>query len=377
MFKILLNFIIIFLTLFNPYCQEISTVRLWDKEQIKIKLTLPEKNLSPNYLVLFVHGTGPNTYLNKRGKKENTFNYYDFFADEFARRGVGFVSYSRRGVTISENPPMYNDIDSLKYSKYTPLVEAKDVESIIQTLSKRKNLRKSKFILLGWSEGTIISTLVAERKKVNVEALLLCGYANENMFDIIQWQLSGKSSMVNMCKYFDFDSNKSITRNEYESENENAKKYRNKLFQNADFSQFDILKDSVIDYRDFEIQLKDYYSILLEMISQKNQSWIWNNYFQVSINWLNEHFQTEANKSRMLRLNLPIYIFHGIEDSNTAIEGVEDIKQRFNSLGKSNLKCYTFKGHNHDLNFIQWVKKNQIPDGIAKIFEITEQLNKK
>lgn len=355
------------------YCQEISTINLWDKEQTKIKLTLPAENLSPSHIVLFVHGTGPSTYLDKRGKGENSFNYYDFFANEFVKHDVGFVSYNRRGVTISENPPMYNDIDSLKYNKYTPLNEAKDIESIIGALSKRKNLKQTKFILLGWSEGTIVSTLIAERKKVNVEALFLCGYANENMFDIIQWQLSGKSSMVNICKYFDLDSNKVITREEYESENEIATKYRTKVFQNTDFSQFDIVKDSVIDYQDFEIQLKPYYETLLNMIHKKNNSWIWNNYFQVTLNWLEQHFQTEANKSRMLRLNLPIYIFHGEEDSNTPIEGVTDIKQRFNSLGKSNLKCYTFKGHNHDLNFMQWVKKNEIPNGIAKIFKITDQ----
>lgn len=33
--------------------------------------------------------------------------------------------------------------------------------------------------------------------------LLLLSFSYENMRDTLDWQLSGGSSMVNMCKYFD------------------------------------------------------------------------------------------------------------------------------------------------------------------------------
>jgi len=37
----------------------------------------------------------------------------------------------------------------------------------------------------------LIAAMVAERKVEEVDGLLLFGYANDNMLDIIKWQLSG------------------------------------------------------------------------------------------------------------------------------------------------------------------------------------------
>jgi hypothetical protein len=81
-----------------------------------------------------VHGTGPNTYLNKRKIGNIEFYYYDLFADEFNKRGIGFFSYSRKGFEIGDTPPYYDKIDSAKYSAYLPLTEAKDIEAIISQL---------------------------------------------------------------------------------------------------------------------------------------------------------------------------------------------------------------------------------------------------
>lgn len=140
---------------FDILSNEILKVKLWDGEETEIRLSLPESTNTPNYLVLFIHGTGPNTYLNKRGKGKKQFNYYDLFADEFNKRGVGFVSYNRRGVTIGNNPPLYDEVDSVKFLKYLPVTETKDIESIIGYLKTRKALNKTKIILLGWSEGIL------------------------------------------------------------------------------------------------------------------------------------------------------------------------------------------------------------------------------
>ena len=129
--------------------------------------------------------------------------------------------------------------------------------------------------------------------------------------------------------------------------------------------------DSIIDKNDFKIQLVDYYNTLLEMTKEGNNKWIWNNYFQVTSQWLKAHFQTEANKTRMLRLNLPIYIFHGKEDSNTPINGVYDIQERFKSIGKDNLNCQIFDKHDHDLNYSHWLQKQELPEGIEALFNTT------
>ena len=353
---------------------EIIDFRLQDGEIIKGKLSLPKGSASISHIVLYIHGTGPNTYLNKRGNAEQNFNYYDMFAEEFNNAGIGFLSYNRRGVTMSETPPMYDAVDSAKYSKYIPLTEATDVESIIRQLKKYGNLQKTKIILLGWSEGTIIATMIAERKVIDIEALMLCGYANENLFDIIKWQLNGASSMISVCQCFDSDDNKFIDRGEYESEEKVATYCRDKLFGGVDFSLMDKSPDSILDARDFKIQTEPYYNMLLEKTEAGDNNWIWNNYFRITSQWLKQHFALEANKTKMLRLNLPIYIFHGTSDANTSVEGVYDIEKRFKSTGKTNLKCQIFENHDHNLNFSSWITKKELPEGLKAIFEQAKKI---
>ena len=145
----------------NVQAQEVIDFELWDGENTKGRLSFPSDMKEVPYLVVYIHGTGPGTYLDKRNMGVKEFNYYDVFADEFEQQGVGFLSYNRRGVTISDEPPMYNAVDSVKFKKYLPINEAKDVESIIAQVKERKGFESTKIILLGWSEGTIIATLIA------------------------------------------------------------------------------------------------------------------------------------------------------------------------------------------------------------------------
>ncbi len=47
--------------------------------------------------------------------------------------------------------------------------------------------------LANWVTMAILS-ITSERKKVMIDALLLHGYAHDNMFDIIKWQNNGGGS---------------------------------------------------------------------------------------------------------------------------------------------------------------------------------------
>jgi len=118
------------------------------------------------------------------------------------------------------------------------------------------------------------------------------------------------------------------------------------------------------------------YDAILDAYNRGDEDWIWKNYYRVSIPWLKEHFALEADKDRLPRLNLPIYIFHGEEDGNCSVQGAYDVKSQFDKAGKNNLHTNVFPGHNHDLNFGDWITKKQIPAGIAKIFQTAEELDK-
>lgn len=368
--------ILLILSIFsvNTYSSEIIKIQLSDGEIIKGKLDLPENGSEVPLIIIFVPGTGPNTYLNKRKFGNIEFNYFDLFATEFTKRGICFLTYNRRGVEIGDQPPYYDKIDSAKYAKYTPLREVLDIESIISNVKKDIRFKQSKIALLGASEGTIIAAMVADRKVERVDGLLLFGYANDNLYDIIKWQLSGAASIINLRKYFDTNKDNAFSREEYESADSIAVIARAKILNNATFESLNIEKDSVIDYRDFATKTTPFFEYLIKMIDTGNDTWIWNNYFRVTSSWLKAHFQLEANKTRLLRIDIPIFIFHGVNDANVPVEGVYDIQSRFREVHRTNLRCYTFDRHDHDLNYIAWPYKHQISEGLNSIFNASELL---
>jgi len=348
---------------------EVKTIKLSDGEETIARLCLP-KNRQINTIVVAVHGTGPYTYLTQR----QGFNYYDVLADGFCGKGVGFFTYNRRGVELGEKAPWFDKVDSIKYTKYLPHTEAIDIETMIAFLKNDKRFKNCKIILYGISEGTIIASMVAERKKVKIDALFLHGYAHENMFDIIKWQNTGEGLMTLINSIFDKNGDKAVDREEYESDDPTISSYRGYLFQNLPFDSVDIVKDNVIDIKDIRTTREPFQELLMTKISENEASWIWNHYVRVTIGWFREHFALEPNKTRLLRVDIPIYVFHGKEDANVPAESVYDLEVKFKTCNKSNLKTFVFDKHNHDLNFQDWIKTKEYPEGLKKVFETSAEI---
>ncbi len=357
--------------------EKIVEVELTDGERIKGRLCLPARDEAGTVpaLVVYVHGTGPGTYLNKRKIGSKTFNYFDFLAKEFCDRGLAFFSYNKRGVTMGEKPPWYDQVDREKFRRVVPSIESQDLATIVDLLQQDERLTESNVVLLGWSEGTMVAALAAEKYPEKIDALFLCGYAHENLFDIIATQYSGHGSMLNLNPVFDANGDKKISKEEYESDEKKVARYRKSVMQNAKFELLDATKDELLDAQDFAIRTKPVHEYLLECIANGNEDWIWNNYFRISIPWLQEHFSLEPNKTRLTRMDLPIYIFHGTDDPHVLVQGVHELEKRFRTLGKTNLRAFVFKDHDHDLNFLHWALKDKWPDGWAKIMEIASGLS--
>lgn len=353
---------------------EIIRIPLFDGTISEGKLHMPPGSENVRAIVIYVHGTGPATYDDRRKFPEGAVNYFDPFAEEFNRRGLAFFTYNKRGVTIDDKPPRYEKIDREKFREVVPSIEVKDISNMIAALRKRPRLKKSKFVLLGWSEGSVIAPIVAEDKRNKIAAVFLNGYMNENMSNVIKWQNTGGSAMVNMRAIFDKNKDGKLSCEEYESSEKAVSDYRTRRLRDAKFDQLNQNKDEFIDAADFAIIQEPRYKQLLDAIEKNDEEWIWDNYFHISVPWIKEHFALEANKDRLLRLKIPIYIFHGENDANCPVEGVRGLMVRFKAAGKKNLHAYTFAGHNHDLNYVDWVLKKEMPEGIKKMFETAESL---
>ena len=353
----------------QSFTSELITITLPDGEETTTRLCLPQEG-QVSTIVVGIHGTGPQTYLTKR----QGFNYYDIIANGFCEKGVAFFTYNRRGVDLGDTPPWFDKVDSMKHTKYLPHIEAADIETMITYLKNDERFKNCKIILYGMSEGTIIASMVAESKKVKIDALFLHGYAHDNMFDIIKWQNTGEGVMILINSIFDKNGDKAVDREEYEFEDPTIAAYRNHLFQNKPFDEIDIVKDNVIDIKDIRAMREPFQELLMTKISENEESWIWNNYFRVTIAWCREHFALEPNKTRLLRVEIPIYVFHGKEDAAVPFESVYDLEVRFKTNNKSNLKTFVFDKHNHDLNVQDWFTKKEYSEGLQKIFDTAAEI---
>lgn len=355
----------------------VEKVILFDKTTTKIKYSFPEKKFK-NKLVVFINGSGQNTYDNRRKGIDGItcFNFYDYYRNEFIKHGVAFCSYNTRGVDIGETEPLYAALNDSEYNKYLPKNSVKDVESIVHHLLQKPELKNTAVYLLGWSEGTIIAPLVALNKKAKVDALLLAGYVNENMKDTMIWQLGGNSSYISLKKYFDTKNFGYISKEEFLTD---QYKVRNAFFGDAQFEDFDMNNNGKIDAEDFGIKQKPYLDNILKSIENNDDEWLKNNYgdnvgMVLKSAWFKEHFALNPTKEVLPLLDIPIFIFHGENDANCPKHYATDIKETFVKLKKTNLSVKIFEKHDHDLNFAYWLVKNEIPEGISNIFQTVYML---
>lgn len=348
--------------------EELITITAYDGLTFEGKLRLPEGD-GIEKLVIYVNGSGPNTYDNKRSAGELTFNYHDLFAEQFTQEGIAYFSYNTRGVTPGEEAPYFAEIDEAAYQTYLPGNEVKDVEAIIRQLKGDSRLQNARVILLGWSEGTMIAPLVALGGEVPVDALFLAGYCNETMADILEWQLTGGSSMVTVGAYLDGDGDGIVTRDEYTADPYQA------AAQLGAFEEMDVNGDGRIDQEDFRQLLKETHDETFRAFDGGDDEWLKENYaVRLTSAWFQAHRELLPNREILPQLSLPIYIFQGTIDANVPVKQSRDIAKAFQDAEKNNLHLQEFEMHDHDLNYIYYPLAGVISDGLQAIFDAAKAL---
>ena len=199
--------------------------------------------------VIFVNGSGPNTYNDKyKMPGQPVKNYHDIFAEQFVQKCVAYCRYSTRGVTDGEDPSTdFRDIDEKLYKTYLPHNSVSDVLGLIDRVKERFPGKPIK--LLGMSEGTIIAPLVALHSP-DVSELFLCGYANENLMDNFRWIFSGEASLLTYRRYFDYDKKGYITREDLEEDRYHVRDQLPTEISERTFEEIDVDGDGKITPED-------------------------------------------------------------------------------------------------------------------------------
>ena len=357
---------------------EMLEITSFDGYKITGRLTAPSGDNSIDKLVIYVHGTGPNTYLMRRQNSEAgyRFNVLAFYADKFVEDGTAFFSYSTRGVALGENPnPLAPDavIDAEGYRTYTPQNVAMDLINIIDTLKEDPRLSDAKVILYGASEGTIISTLAVSEYGAEADALLHAGYCNDTMKDILEYQMGGEMSYFNYTIYFDAFGQDSISKEQFDADPNGIAAQL--AAQGADFSDVDLNSDGVITLADFERMMSPLKDGLFDAIEQGDDQWIADNLQTMipplPIEWFEAHFELAANEDVMVGVDIPVLIFQGTYDANCPVQGVYDVQARFEAEGKDNLTVCIYESYDHSLNLEQWLfgKDNEAMEDIFVAIE--------
>lgn len=350
----------------------------FDGYPLECKLFLPEGQNQIDKLVIYVHGTGPGTVDNRDVYEGIEVNQFKTFSDEFSKRGVALLTYSQRGIYATDTPPLFYDMNVEEYKTYLPLNTVEDLHYMIGEMKKVERLKNSKIYLLGVSEGTIILPLFAEKYPDEVDALFLWGYASENVKDITIWQLSGKSFINLFKENFEMDDSGRINQDAFNKGQKEMVVTGLGLGDNA-FEVCDTNHDGYIDEEEIIVLGKSLVGIgandIIAAAENGDDEWLLNNgSTPFTSGWFLQHASLRNNTEVLPKLDLPIFIFHGTLDMNVDVQGVYDINERFQELGKTNLKINVFKGLDHSLNVAQYVATGEMPESIKAIFDSIDEM---
>ena len=141
-----------------PYhSEEITFENTKDKIVLAGTLTLPERD--GNFpAVILISGSGP------QNRDEELLGHKPFLvlSDYLTRNGIAVLRFDDRGTAKSTGD--FNNATTFDF--------AKDVESAIEYLHKRKEINKDKIGLIGHSEGGIIASIIASENK-NIDFIVL------------------------------------------------------------------------------------------------------------------------------------------------------------------------------------------------------------
>jgi pimeloyl-ACP methyl ester carboxylesterase len=137
-------------------------------------LTIPEGTNEKYPLIVMVHGSGPiDRDSNAKGMPMNIFKE---LSDLVVAEGFASIRYDKRGVGASKGDYYETGVHDL----------INDAQAVVEFAKKHPNIDPENVILLGHSEGSIITPFVYE--KVPVEGMILLAGTAEPLAETMTWQ---------------------------------------------------------------------------------------------------------------------------------------------------------------------------------------------
>jgi prepilin-type processing-associated H-X9-DG protein len=210
-------------------------------------------------------------------------------------------------------------IDRSVFSKATPSVLLDDYARGLDALRARKEIDPSRIVLSGASEGTRLAPQLALRAPAGIVGIALAGYAADNQRDVVVWQ-NTVGPWRNIQKLIPAAADGTLTRAEYDA----AVKEDASIATKLPFASVDSDADGSVTATDMARLVRPRLDAILKAVDEGNDDFIWQVLLNLSSAYLREGWDSEPNSATLLKLNIPLAIFHGDLDGTTRVEGVRE-----------------------------------------------------
>jgi pimeloyl-ACP methyl ester carboxylesterase len=320
-----------------------------DGTSLEGKLSLPAGAKGQVPVVFYLHGAGPRTVDNAIQYRDAdgqlcVYRYLDFHSHELARRGVAFFRISKRGCTSdSSGGPT---TDRSVFSKATPSVLLDDYAKALDALRQRTEIDASRIVLLGSSEGTRLAPRLTTRSPKGIVGLVLMAYASVNQRETIVWQ-NTVGPWRNVQKLIPAAADGKLTRAEYDT----AVKDNPLLARILPFDSLDLNADGTVTREELARLNRKNLDAILKAVEERNDEFLWQYLLNLSSAYLLEDWKGDPTYVTLLKLDIPMAIFHGELDGTASIEGVREAETAFRAAGKTNLVVRAYPDADHELNW--------------------------
>lgn len=351
-----------------PFTDIVLTFAATDGTALEAKLSIPAGATAPVPVVYHLHGAGPRNfdhamrYVDADGKRK-TGRFYDYYAHEVTRRGLAFFRMSKRGCT-AEIPSGRPLVDRPVFSTATPTVLLDDYTRGLEALRQRPEIDARKIILSGASEGTRLGPELALRSPEGIIGLALAGYAADNAHDIVVWQ-NTVGPWRNMIKRIPAAADGVLTKEEHTT----AAAIEPQLATTLPFASIDTNADGIVNEAEFAGLTRPRLDAILKAVEERNDELIWQAVVNLTSAYLLEGWDGPPNHATLVKIDLPIAIYHGDLDGACRVEGVQETAAAFRAAGKTNLAVHLYEGHDHDLNWTWQTSKNGGPRPYQEAFD--------
>ncbi len=343
-----------------------------DGTALEAKLSLPVERSGPVPVVYYLHGAGARTYDNPFAYvdvdgERKVGRYLDLFVQELTKRGIGFCRMSKRGCRALP-APRWMALDREIFSQATPSILMSDYALGLEELRKRDEIDAARILFVGASEGTWIAPRLAHQSPEGVIGIAMLGYASDNTRDTIVWQ-NTIGPWRNIAHLIPDARDGELTQAEYDAFAEAEPETASTL----PFGMLDSDQSGAMTTEDLQRLNKPALEMILKAVEEGNDEFLWHQLLNLTSAYCKEWWDTEPNSAALLRLDIPLAIFHGELDGSCRVEGVRETEAAFKEAGRDNLRVRIYPDVDHGLNWTQEAVSEGGSQPFRDVFTLLEE----